>query len=672
MPAPYYYDATKYSCNGTSCGQYIGRTYIYSGYSPLALGAFYTSTLTPGVVYQAVSLNLNEPLSTPVDTRAYDGCGAACAASNVPPSVSVTPSPSVTRTPSATPSVTTTPSVTRTPSVTPSFSVSASVSPSPTRTPSVTVTPTVTPTKTPTPTPTPILGLTVNVQYQISSSLPSTLTFATSSIVNTSANNVGFNNGMNYDFSFSVQGGNRSNILSSFSYADFPDILTTNNNIIRTSALYVNQPNPLPNVSGSVSYVIGANTPLTSVGVYVYKNSTLIYNISHTIGNSNSWMLTKTVNFPIGTLYDGDTIKIVLDTAKPFLNPCDLICQYYTPAYAGAYYDSMRVCSWDPVTDTKFVLDSYIRGWSFNYTVSTRETNRLLFTNEKMWKWYAPIPGMNDPRPTQVYFVEFNLTLNPFLATYNRFIIFPLYAPGESPYNNFPYEYYDFVVVNNTTMRVTRYKPYSNIPPKRYEVDISTINPVFTELYDYPSSIFPSIQNALRTVNDDLVVTAQTTAGLNNCIGVIDETSGNVCSLIAPFGTVGSGNTLSNAYASSPFLYDGFYHVTLGSSNFSNGYNPAWPFTIYDPINGSHRPGPTFISPTDYNSGLVSIVSNSSSPCNYFNYNPCNKVSPSPTPTKSPSVSRTPSVTPSVTPSITRTPSATPSITPSVTPTPSK
>ena len=41
----YYYDASRYSCNGTLCGQYLGPSIVTAGTASLTTLAFYTSSI---------------------------------------------------------------------------------------------------------------------------------------------------------------------------------------------------------------------------------------------------------------------------------------------------------------------------------------------------------------------------------------------------------------------------------------------------------------------------------------------------------------------------------------------------------------------------------------------------------------------------------------------------
>ena len=334
----YIYDALKYNCNKTVCGQYVGRAYISSVNVPLSTGAWYVSPNTPGFVYQAASINYNEPLSVSVEVRAFDGCSSACAAFNSPASPSATPTPSVTRTPSVTPSITSTPSITRTPSVTPSLSISASVSPTPTPTstktptPTVTRTPSVTPTVTRTPSVTPSaspsVGFYVTMSYQINQSVSSLVTFPTSSIINTGANAAGANNTRNYDYGFKLYTAGQTG------YNDFPDTLVTNNNIVVSSSLYLAYSNPVSPLYANFRYVENSLTPNSAINEKIYKNNNLIYNNFRNIGNPLSYFIPEGGNsIDLGSVSNGDNFKIVLNSTT---SSCDRAGN--EPCYSFFYY----------------------------------------------------------------------------------------------------------------------------------------------------------------------------------------------------------------------------------------------------------------------------------------------------------------------------------------------
>jgi hypothetical protein len=166
-----YYLAEKYNCRFNRCNQFTGQTTVYADGTSLNIGLFYTSSETPGTIYQVVSTTNSNASYITVDIESFNTCNEACLGIVPTPSPtrtpSVTPTPTVTKTPSKTPSVTPSVTVTRTPSVTVTRTPSVTVSVTPTKTPSVTVTPTITLTPsistTPTPTVTPTISVTPSV-----------------------------------------------------------------------------------------------------------------------------------------------------------------------------------------------------------------------------------------------------------------------------------------------------------------------------------------------------------------------------------------------------------------------------------------------------------------------------------------------------------------------------
>jgi hypothetical protein len=321
----YYYNASVYSCNRTSCGQFQGSAIVTAGVTPLTLGGFYTSPTILGRTYQVVSLASATTSSIVVNSNRFTNCSSACL-TNVPapsflpsrtPSISVTPS--ITRTPSVTPTVT--------PTVTPSRTPNFTVSPTTTPTPSITITPTKTPTPSVTPYPSPTVGITVEVQWQILDTIPtgsggvSGIFIPTSSYTDNINTCTPYMNNYAYGSLYFYSGPSNSPIINGTN-ADllYPPTQVTNNGVVVSGSYFLqNVVDFTNNLYLMFEFLLSPRVGSITMRSRIYKNSYLISGADTdgllTFNNSTNCTVGYRNARVYGTLCDGDVIKIILSRA---------------------------------------------------------------------------------------------------------------------------------------------------------------------------------------------------------------------------------------------------------------------------------------------------------------------------------------------------------------------
>jgi uncharacterized protein (TIGR02145 family) len=618
------------------CNPPVGRPKIWLVQSCCNLGVtqiISDNTLLPGDIFQDINGNCYTVLTItsgfPTIVRGNSEVYRTCDACKPCASPSPTPTPSITQTPFPTPS--TTPSVTVTPS--PTTYNFANSSPSPTPTVTKTVTPSVTPSiNTPeckciTFTNTDASSSyncfytncagTTNIRFSLG---PEDIAQVCGSDPSVQDPAVTF-----YTGSY-CQGGQCVRPDTSPSPTPTPSITPVSGSFVSPDDLCMDVVfGPAPSVSATPSVTVSVTPSITvssspfsvnpsitptstpSVTPSVTPSKTPSISVSTTPSTTPSVTPTKTVT---PSLTPSKTPSITISPTKtPTPSPSPSRNALVVSECAVLIISTVgKIYAYDSTTNTSTLLP-----------IPTTFSSDIAHTTDKLWLTVASGTGPN--------IIEYNITLSPFTATYNRTLPLPVgYTAGAG-----------LCAINNTTLISSVFPPFST-----EQIVQITLNPDNTTTL---TTLFPQIPG--RRVSGDIVYTT------NNKIILTTYTDAPMLYYVSQYTLVNEVWTLEfdlDVTNTSPY--------NLGLATLNNGIYTFSGNTIKQ-INNLFPYNVTQIN----NTGIVVGGASQVPSCNNVSFQP-NIVPASPSPTPTPTKTVTPSIT--VSPSIT--PSRTPSVTPSTSP----